>query len=307
MAWRADLGLGGHSTRAAPMYTLLDRRRVVSATGVARWEYRRRYLDGVASEWVSKAELPDSFTSLQLDTFHGLWNLYEPSSERNQPPAPDARTTRRPMLSMREAFGEVPDRHEGHQTVRGRQRDIKPTRTGLRLLSTVLARPLLRQRLGGVDSFRNNEIQGIRARPAPGARPWAVVIIIILTCFVCFVCLFVFSTALTPSCRNGDFGSFFFFFNVLLFLCGRLLRRPSMRCTGSGDSQVAATRYFEGRGWLGRSLVCLFPVMPAARLRKCLVFTWCGWCLRLMRRPSIRCTRSGDRQVTASRYYEGNG
>ena len=52
VAWGADLGLGGHSTTAAPMYTLLDRRRVVGANGVARSDYRGRYLDGVASEWV---------------------------------------------------------------------------------------------------------------------------------------------------------------------------------------------------------------------------------------------------------------
>ena len=99
MAWRANLGLGEHSTIAAPMYTLLDRRRVVSASGVARWEYRGRYLEGVASEWVSEEKSLDSFTPLQLDTFHALWNLYEPSSERKQPPAPDAITTRRPTIS----------------------------------------------------------------------------------------------------------------------------------------------------------------------------------------------------------------
>ena len=105
MASRAELELGEHSTIAAPIYTLLDRRRVVSASGVARWEYRGRYLDEVASEWVSEAESLGSFTPLQLDTFHALWNLYEPSSERNQPPAPDAITTRRPTMSRREAWG----------------------------------------------------------------------------------------------------------------------------------------------------------------------------------------------------------
>ena len=95
MAWRAYLGLGGHATIAAPGYTLLDKRRTVSASRVARWEYRGRYLDGVASEWVSEAESSYSFTPLQLDTFHALRNLYKPNSEMNQPPAPDARTTKR--------------------------------------------------------------------------------------------------------------------------------------------------------------------------------------------------------------------
>ena len=72
MAWGADLRLGGHSTTAAPMYTLLDRKRVVSATGVARWEHRGRYLDEVALDWVSEAGSLDSFTPLQFDAFHVL-------------------------------------------------------------------------------------------------------------------------------------------------------------------------------------------------------------------------------------------
>lgn len=56
------------------MYTLLGRRRVVSATGVVRLEYHGRHLDGVALDWVSEAESLNSFTSLQLDTFHAMWN-----------------------------------------------------------------------------------------------------------------------------------------------------------------------------------------------------------------------------------------
>ena len=47
-------------------------------------------------------------TLLQLNTFHALWNLYEPSSERNQLPAPDAITTRGPKMSRWEALGRFP-------------------------------------------------------------------------------------------------------------------------------------------------------------------------------------------------------
>ena len=43
----------------------------------------------MASEWVSEAEALDSFTPLQLDTFHALWNLYDPSSERSRTAARD--------------------------------------------------------------------------------------------------------------------------------------------------------------------------------------------------------------------------
>ena len=87
VAWGADLRLGGHSTTAAPTYTLLDRRWVVRSAGAARWEYRSRYLDGVASDWVSETEALGSFTPLQLDMCHVLWNLYDPSSDGNRPSA----------------------------------------------------------------------------------------------------------------------------------------------------------------------------------------------------------------------------
>lgn len=69
MAWGADLGLGEPSTTAAPLLTLLDRRRVVSATAFVRREYCGRHLNGVASHWVSETESSD-FTPLQLGTFY---------------------------------------------------------------------------------------------------------------------------------------------------------------------------------------------------------------------------------------------
>ena len=45
IAWGADFGLRGDSVAAAPMHTLMDRRKMVSASGVSRWEYRGKYLD----------------------------------------------------------------------------------------------------------------------------------------------------------------------------------------------------------------------------------------------------------------------
>ena len=108
VAWSADLRLEGHLTIAAPMYTLLDRRRVVSSAGVARWEHRRRYMDGVASDWVSETEALDSFTPLQLDTYHALWNSYGPRSEQSRPPGPDEEVKIRPALSRKEALRRFP-------------------------------------------------------------------------------------------------------------------------------------------------------------------------------------------------------
>ena len=90
------------------MYTLLDRRRVISATCVARWEYRSGYLGGVASDWVSETDSLDSFTQLQLKTFHSLWNIYVPSSERSHPAAADEPAKKPPALSKKEALSRFP-------------------------------------------------------------------------------------------------------------------------------------------------------------------------------------------------------
>ena len=103
MAWGADMGLGGGLTTAAPMPTLLDRTGMVCTTGVAK-HYRDRYLDGVTSGWVSKAESLDSFTPLQLDTFYALSNLYDPSSERSHPAAREEGERRLPTLSRVESL-----------------------------------------------------------------------------------------------------------------------------------------------------------------------------------------------------------
>ena len=85
-AWTSDLGLKSPSTVANPFYTLVDRRRITSSTGVESWEYRGRYQRGTDSRWVSEVEALDSFTPLQLDVFHALWNLYQPVPDVSTPP-----------------------------------------------------------------------------------------------------------------------------------------------------------------------------------------------------------------------------
>ena len=65
-----ELRIQGNSVAAALMYTPMDRKQMVSASGIARWEYRGKYLDGVSSDKV--AEVLGRFTSLQLNTFHAL-------------------------------------------------------------------------------------------------------------------------------------------------------------------------------------------------------------------------------------------
>ena len=105
IAWGADLGLKGDSVAAAPMYTLIDRKKMEIDVGTVRWEYRGRYLDGISSDWVKEAEvlLEDSFTPLQLDTLHTLWNLNPRSGEQTQK---TARRKKRALLSRREALAQ---------------------------------------------------------------------------------------------------------------------------------------------------------------------------------------------------------
>ena len=71
-AWDTDLGLAQDQRDTAPLYTLLDRRRVSSPEGTSRWEYTGKYQDGKKSAWLSETEALQSFTPLQLDVFHAI-------------------------------------------------------------------------------------------------------------------------------------------------------------------------------------------------------------------------------------------
>ena len=83
------------------MFALIYRREVVSISGIAVWEYRGRYLDGVSSDWVTEAEFLGGFTPLQLDTFHVRWNLNPPDAEK---PQTTVRPKKRTLLSRSEAL-----------------------------------------------------------------------------------------------------------------------------------------------------------------------------------------------------------
>ena len=107
IAWGADLGLKGDYVAAAPMYTPIDRKEAVSEARTARWEYRGIYLDGDFSDWITEAASLDSFTPLQLDTFHALWKLNPPDTERTQT---TTRPKKRTLLSKRGALTLYPIR-----------------------------------------------------------------------------------------------------------------------------------------------------------------------------------------------------
>ena len=78
-AWGPDLGLAAASTLASPIYTLVDHCPIQLPNGSWEWRYRGRYLNDSLSGFITESECLDSFSPLQLDVFHALWELYQPS------------------------------------------------------------------------------------------------------------------------------------------------------------------------------------------------------------------------------------
>ena len=76
LAWGVDFGLVELSIAASPMYTLIDRKAVMDQGNAWKWRYKGRLVDGTESQWQFEEEARDSFTPLQLDVFHALWETY---------------------------------------------------------------------------------------------------------------------------------------------------------------------------------------------------------------------------------------
>ena len=142
-AWSADFGLATPSVVAKPLYTLCDRRNVTSATGVSKWEYRGKYHDGKPSQWMAETEILSSFSRLQLDVFHALWNLYNPHQSQILAKACTTPPSRRRAQA-------VPNRYPRRERIG--QRDHPGP--GLRLPRPVLEGTVRGQRLGGAVTTR---------------------------------------------------------------------------------------------------------------------------------------------------------
>ena len=106
-AWGSDLGLVAASTLASPLYTLVDRCTTQLPNGFWEWRYRGRYLNGSLSGFVTESECLNSFSPAQLDVFHALLELYQPSCHR---PRPAAKPTSSERLAANRAHAllEVP-------------------------------------------------------------------------------------------------------------------------------------------------------------------------------------------------------
>ena len=76
-AWGPDSGLGAASTLASPLYTLVDRCTIQLPNRSWEWRYRGRYLNGSLSGFITESECLDSFSPMQLDVSHALWELYQ--------------------------------------------------------------------------------------------------------------------------------------------------------------------------------------------------------------------------------------
>ena len=67
------------------MYTLFDRKEVQGKDDTWSREYRGRYQNGAESQWLTGDEAKDSFTLLQLDVFHAMWETYKTVECRPRP------------------------------------------------------------------------------------------------------------------------------------------------------------------------------------------------------------------------------
>jgi len=101
--WGPDLGLVEDSVVAAPLYTLFARKTTAGAGGSSAWawEYRGKYQDGTASSWLTEDTVKDSFSPLQLDVFHALWEDYHGPDDAPRPPGSPTRGERE--VATREA------------------------------------------------------------------------------------------------------------------------------------------------------------------------------------------------------------
>ena len=92
---------------AAPLYTLIDRKVLWVTEDTWVWEYKGRHLDGVESNWLNEEEVQESFTPLQLDVFHALWERYYGADHRTRPPGVPTRGERE-AVSREEALKAFP-------------------------------------------------------------------------------------------------------------------------------------------------------------------------------------------------------
>ena len=106
-AWAPDLGLGATSTLASALYTLVDRCKIHFPNGSWEWRYRGRCLNNSLLKIITESECLNSFSPMQLDIFHALWEMNQPPRHRPRPAAKSISSEHLPANIAR-ALLEVP-------------------------------------------------------------------------------------------------------------------------------------------------------------------------------------------------------
>ena len=106
-AWGPDFALVAALILASSIYTLGDRCPIQLLDGSWKWRYRGRYLNGSLSGFITESECLNSFTPLQLDMLHALWEVYHPSNH-NFGPAAKSTSSERLAANRSRALLEVP-------------------------------------------------------------------------------------------------------------------------------------------------------------------------------------------------------
>lgn len=91
LLWGHDLGLVACFTIASPLYTLIVWTLVEHPNRTCEWNYPGRYLNGSNSDSMPESECFESFSLLQEDALHALWEQYEPPDYK---PCPSLKPTR---------------------------------------------------------------------------------------------------------------------------------------------------------------------------------------------------------------------
>ena len=71
------------------------------------WEYQGKYQDGTSSGWLTEEQVRDSFSSLQIDVFHALWEDYFGPDVAPRPAGSPSRGERE-VATAEEALREFP-------------------------------------------------------------------------------------------------------------------------------------------------------------------------------------------------------
>ena len=112
LVWSADLGLTEASVVAVPLYTLTERRVAHGEGTTWAWEYQGRYQDGALSPWLTEDEAGDSFSPLQLDVFHAMYEAYYGTGAAPRPPGLPTRGEREGGVA-RPGAATLPGRYRG--------------------------------------------------------------------------------------------------------------------------------------------------------------------------------------------------